>query len=256
MTGSAFAQAETEVTVTRLACGTAAPQADAARFSDTYAYDGLKVQLTVSCYLVKHGQDYLLWDAGLPTLGLSNQPNTSLVYLLAQLNLKPEQIKYLAISHYHADHTGQAPSFPHAILLIGKGDWDELTSPTPNEMAKPAPFTNWISGGAKFELVTADKDIFGDGTVVMLNTPGHTPGHHSLLLRLNEMGNVLISGDLAQFRENYASNGMPSFNTSRAATLASLDRFKKIAANLNATVIVQHDSRDIAKLPLFPLAAK
>jgi glyoxylase-like metal-dependent hydrolase (beta-lactamase superfamily II) len=179
-----------------------------------------------------------------------------LVYLLAQLNLNPEQIKYLAISHYHADHTGQAPSFAHSTLLIGKGDWDELTSASPNEMAKSDPFAIWLTGHAKLELVVGDKDIFGDGTVVMLNTPGHTPGHHSLLLRLREMGNVLISGDLVQFRENYEIDGMPSFNTSRADTLASLDRFKKIAANLKATVIMQHDARDIAKLPAFPMAAK
>ena len=70
------------------------------------------------------------------------------------------------------------------------------------------------------------------------------------------MGNVLITGDLAHFHENYDSNGVPTFNTDRAATLASLDRFKKIAANLKATVIIQHDVRDIDKLPVFPASAK
>lgn len=90
----------------------------------------------------------------------------------------------------------------------------------------------------------------------MLNTPGHTPGHHSLLVKLKDKGNVLISGDLAHFRENYASNGVPTFNTSRAETLASLDRFKQLAANLQATVIIQHDARDIDGLPPFPASAK
>jgi len=92
--------------------------------------------------------------------------------------------------------------------------------------------------------------------VVVLNTPGHTPGHHSLLVRLKDMAPVLITGDLAHFHENYEANGVPSFNTDRAQTLASLDRFKKIAANLHATVIIQHDARDIGKLPAFPVAAK
>ena len=86
--------------------------------------------------------------------------------------------------------------------------------------------------------------------------PGHTPGHHSLLVRLKEMGNVLITGDLAHFHENYEANGVPTFNTDRAASLASIDRFKKIATNLKATVIIQHDARDIGKLPAFPAAAK
>ena len=243
-----------EVSLTRLDCGNTLGPADMAQYSDTYAYENFKLQLTLSCYLIRHGDDYMLWDAGNPAT--SPTVKTSLVDQLAQLKLNPEQIKYLAISHYHADHTGQASSFPKSILLIGKGDWDVLTSATPTEMANTAPFANWISGVGTVEPVFADKDIFGDGTVVMLDTPGHTPGHHSLLVRLKEKGNVLISGDLVQFRENYQSNGMPPFNTSRAETLASLDRFKKIAANLKATVIIQHDARDIAKLPVFPAAAK
>jgi N-acyl homoserine lactone hydrolase len=67
---------------------------------------------------------------------------------------------------------------------------------------------------------------------------------------------VLSTGDLAHFRENYDSNGVPTFNTNRADTLASLDRFKQLAANLHATVIIQHDVRDIDKLPVFPASAK
>ena len=98
--------------------------------------------------------------------------------------------------------------------------------------------------------------MFGDGTVVMLDMPGHTPGHHSLLVKLKEKGNVLLTGDQAHFRENYESNGVPTFNFNRADTLASFDRFKQIAKNLNATVIIQHDPRDIDKLPAFPAAAK
>jgi glyoxylase-like metal-dependent hydrolase (beta-lactamase superfamily II) len=98
--------------------------------------------------------------------------------------------------------------------------------------------------------------VFGDGTVLMLNTPGHTPGHHSLMVKLPQTGNVLLTGDLAHFRENYENNGVPSFNTNRAETVASIDRFKKIAANLKATVIIQHDARDLSKLPAFPAAAK
>ena len=131
-----------------------------------------------------------------------------------------------------------------------------LTDPKSRRVANPAPFANWISGGGKVEPLPGDKDVFGDGTVVMLNMPGHTPGHHSLLVKLKEMGNVLITGDLAHFHENYDSNGVPTFNTDRAASLASLDRFKKIATNLKATVIIQHDARDIGKLPAFPASAK
>jgi glyoxylase-like metal-dependent hydrolase (beta-lactamase superfamily II) len=98
--------------------------------------------------------------------------------------------------------------------------------------------------------------VFDDGTVIMLTTPGHTPGHHALLVKLKETGNVLLSGDLAHFHENYETNGVPTFNTDRAETVASIDRVKKLAANLKATVIIQHDARDVGKLPVLPAAAK
>jgi N-acyl homoserine lactone hydrolase len=126
----------------------------------------------------------------------------------------------------------------------------------PPEMVNPAPFANWIKGEGKVEPVALDKDVFGDGSVIMLYTPGHTRGHHSLLGKLPQTGAVLLSGDLAHFRENYDTNGVPTFNTDRAQSLASLDRVKKIVAGTKATVIIQHQARDVDKLPVFPAAAK
>jgi N-acyl homoserine lactone hydrolase len=265
---SALAQgapaAPPEVTLTRLECGTSGAPVDVGartgaglRFSDTYDFEGLKVQLVFSCYLVKHGDDYMVWDAGFGKAAGPVAPKETIPELLAKLELKPESVKYVGISHYHGDHVGQVELFPKSTLLIGKGDWEALTDPAKKTgMANPATFTPFISGGSKVEPVAGDLDVFGDGTVTMLNTPGHTPGHHSLLVKLKEKGYVLLSGDLAHFHENYDTNGVPMFNTDHAVTLASLDRFKKIAANLKATVIIQHDARDVGKLPVFPAAAK
>ena len=253
----ASAQTAPAITLTRLDCGTSTSPTDVAgRFSDTYAWTELKIQLAFSCYLVRHGDDYLVWDTGNPAGTSPTAPKKSLVELLAQLKLTPAQIRYVAISHYHADHTGQVASFPQSMLLIGKGDWDAITSPKPAAGVNAPPFAHWVSGGGKVEPLPTDKDVFGDGTVLILNTPGHTPGHHGLLVKLKEKGNVLITGDLVHFRENYDGNGVPWFNASRADSLASIDRFKKLAANFKATVIIQHDARDVGKLPAFPAAAK
>ena len=145
---------------------------------------------------------------------------------------------------------------PNATLLIGEREWAALTAPKPMAGANVGAFTPWISGGSKVEPQAADKDVFGDGTVMILRTPGHTPGHQSLLVRLKEKGPVILSGDLVHFHENYENNGVPSFNYDRAETLASLDRIKQIEKNLKATVIIQHDPRDIDKLPAFPAAAR
>ena len=252
------AQVAPDVTLTRLAdCGTPqAPTEVNLRFSDTYAFDDLKVQFVFSCYLIKHGNNYMLWDTGHSMTAPNVAPKISVVDQLAKLGVKPEQIQYVGISHYHGDHTGQVASFPQATLLIGQGDWNAITAPKPAAGVNAPPFAHWISGGGKVEPLPADKDVFGDGTVIILNTPGHTPGHHSLLVKLREKGNFLITGDLVHFHENYNSNGVPWFNVSRADTLASIDRFKKLAQTFRATVIIQHDARDIGKLPAFPNGEK
>jgi len=251
----AFAQAP-DVTLTRIDCGTDAQPRDVGRFSDIFAHQSLKLQFTFSCYLIKRGNEYMVWDTGFMPGANPNAPKTSLVDYLAQLKVTPDQIKYVGISHYHGDHTGQLPAFPKAMLLIGQGDWDAVNASKPAQGVNAVAFAQWTTGGSKFEALTVDKDVFGDGSVVILRTPGHTPGHSSLLVRLKETGPVLLTGDLTHFRENYDTNGVPIFNTDRAQTIASLDRFKKIAEALKAMVIIQHDMRDIGKLPAFPSAAK
>src|SRR5947199_391216 len=115
-----------------------------------------------------------------------------------------------------------------ATLFVGKGDWDAITAPKPAQGVNAAAFTHWTELGGKVEPLTVDKDVFGDGSVVVLRTPGHTPGHSSLLVRLKEKGAVILTGDAAHFHENYDSNGVPAFNYDRAETIASLDRIKKI----------------------------
>jgi N-acyl homoserine lactone hydrolase len=250
---STFAQAP-EVTLTRLDCGNGFN--DARRFSDTFAYTDPKIPFTFSCYVIKHGSDYMVWDTGYLPGSTPNATNKPLGELLAQMNVKPDQVKYVGISHFHADHTGQLDTVPNATLLIGQKEWDALTAPKPMAGANVAGFKHWISGGGKVEPQAADKDVCGDGTVMILRTPGHTPGHQSLLVRLKEKGPVVLIGDAAHFHENYVSDGVPGFNYDRAETIASIERIKQIEKNLKATVIIQHDPRDIAKLPAFPNAAK
>mgnify|MGYP000954299812 CR=1 FL=1 len=248
-------QTPPELSLARLDCGTPV-QNLVARFNDTWAFTDHRVLFTFSCYLIQRGDEYMLWDTGHAMTAGAPAPKVSIVDQLAQMGVKPEQIKYVGISHYHADHTGQVASFPGATLLIGKGDWDSITASKPNPGTSVAPFAHWASGAGKLEALPGDKDVFGDGSVIILNTPGHTPGHHSLLVKLQGMGPVLITGDLSHFQENYAMNGVPGFNFHRGDTLASLDRFKTAAANLKATVIIQHDARDVAKLPAWPAVAK
>jgi len=250
--------APADIALWRLDCGSVAVS-DLDVFSDTYAYAGKTKTLTDSCYLIRHGGQYLLWDTGLPG-ALAGKSETDgpftasvkerIVDQLGRIGVRPEQVAYVGISHRHDDHTGQAADFPGATLLIGAGDLETLRKRTPN------PLAHWTGGGGKVEALAGDRDLFGDGSVVLLAMPGHTESHHSLLVRLPKAGPVLLSGDLYHFEENRRTRGVPSFNTDRAATLASMDRFEAIAARLKAKVIIQHEPADVAKLPAFPAAAQ
>jgi N-acyl homoserine lactone hydrolase len=256
---AASAQTAPEVSLARFDCGTSeAPTAVNQRYSDISAYGDLKAQIVFSCYLIRHGEEYLLWDTGLPPTAKAPNvaPKVSLVDYLAKIDVKPEQIKYVGISHYHGDHTGQLASFPKSTLLIGAREWDAISSPKPPEGVNITPFEGWIKGENKIEPQALDEDVFGDGSVIMLRTPGHTPGHSSLLVKLAQMGPVILSGDVAHIRENYDTDGVPPFNFDRAQSVASIERIKGIVKSQKATLIIQHDARDVEKLPVFPAFAK
>ena len=229
-------------------------------YSDSFLYPDRSMTFTDSCYLIRSGDRYMLWDTGLPgaLVGKQEENGTDRMSLqrsvtrqLAELGVRPEQINFVGISHYHYDHTGQAADFANSILLIDRRDWDVVN-------ARPdlsANFTPWISGGSTVQTVTYDHDVFGDGSVIMLKTSGHTPGHRSLLVRLADRGPILLSGDAVHFRENWVRKGVPGFNTSRAESLASMDRLEDIADQLGATLVIQHEPVDVTKLAPFPEAS-
>src|SRR5262245_38659439 len=129
----AAASAQTpEVTLTRIDCGTGAKPTNVnERFSDTFAYKDLNLVFTFSCYLIKHGDEYMVWDTGFTPGSNPNAPKVGIVERLKELKVTPDQVKYVGISHFHADHTSQLINFPKATLLIGKGDWDGVSSNPP-----------------------------------------------------------------------------------------------------------------------------
>jgi N-acyl homoserine lactone hydrolase len=246
----------------RLDCGEFTFSDYNAFFSDTSEYPSGPKNLVGSCYLIRHGDSFMLWDAGIPAATVGQPIQTpairatlraTIVDQLARINVRPEQVTIIGISHYHFDHTGQAASFPHARLIMGAGDLAALRGTEPG--VEREPLAPWLTGGGQVTEARGDHDVFGDGSVTVLNLPGHTPGHRGLLVRLAS-GPVLLSGDMYHFAEQVQRRGLPPFNTSRAETLASMDRFDRLGRNLRARVIIQHEPADVARLPAFPLAAR
>ncbi|HEU5284951.1 MAG TPA: N-acyl homoserine lactonase family protein, partial [Sphingomicrobium sp.] len=220
-----------QLSLTRLDCGSATIKDFDAFFSDRPGlYAKGPREITDSCYLIRHrspmGDRAMVWDTGFAA-GLKGRSQdmgelvarlgSTIAEQLARLGLKPGDVDIVGISHMHPDHTGQAAQFPNAALLIGKRDFEQTAG-------KDDPFGPWRGAGKAVTLVGADHDVFGDGSVTALHLPGHTPDHLALLVKLAS-GPVLLSGDLYHSTEARAKRGVPPFNTDRAQTLASMDRF-------------------------------
>jgi N-acyl homoserine lactone hydrolase len=97
-----------------------------------------------------------------------------------------------------------------------------------------------------------DHDVFGDGSVVILSTPGHTPGHQSLLVRLPKRGPVVLSGDLVHFQSNWDNRRVPSFNFDQAQSRQSLDKIAAVLAAEHAELWINHDSTQSAGIAHAP----
>lgn len=233
---------------------------DADVFADTGEYEGKPLALPTPCFLVQHGRDWVLWDTGLGDQ-LAALPNgvekfggrfsvrKTLESQLAQLGLKPEDVHYVGLSHLHFDHAGNIGLFAKSTFIIPASELAAARS-------RPTPFGVDPAQIAPLDQATVistdeDYDIFGDGTVTTLKTPGHTPGHRSLVVKLPKSGVVLITGDLYHTRQNYQKGLVPRIND-RPNTLSSMDRFARIKANMNARVVIQHAPEDYASMPAFP----
>ena len=232
-------------------------------FSDTDAYTGVEKTLSVSCFLIEHGEQKLLFDLGLPDAMAGNplvvpgqalHVERTLAAQLEELGIAPDDIDLIAVSHAHFDHAGNVDMFPNATLIIQSVEWDALFNGGGGAGPMDPSLFSEFADGENVRLVSGDHDVFGDGSVVTLFTPGHTPGHQALLVRLANAGPVILSGDWAHFTENRESRGVPDFNWNRADTLASMDRLEDLAANLGARIIIAHEPDDIATLPQFPAA--
>jgi len=215
---------------------------------------GKSQPMSENCYLIHHAQGWLLWDTGISD-AIAAMPNgqapadpraiywhlpKTLASQLEALKVKPADIKYLGISHSHPDHTGNAELFPQAMLLVQKAEYD-WPSPPGVERFKP---------GHPVTKLEGDHDIFGDGSATIISTPGHTPGHQSLLVKLPKTGAILLSGDAVHFKSNWDNRRVPSINADKDKTLASMQRIADVLAKEQAQLWINHDKaqRDTLKM--------
>jgi glyoxylase-like metal-dependent hydrolase (beta-lactamase superfamily II) len=160
---------------------------------------------------------------------LWHRPKT-LAAQLDQLGVKPADIKYVDVSHSHPDNIGNVDLFPQSMPLVQKAEYEGPTGSPPR--FKPELSVTKLEG---------DRDVFGDGSVTIIATPGHTAGHQSLLVKLAKTGPVLLSGDAVHFKDNWDNRRVPSINFSQEQTSASMQKIADIIAREKAQLWINHD---------------
>ena len=241
-----------------LDCGTIAIS-DLDAFSSAGDYAGQADEFTNTCYLINHPNGRLLWDLGLPSQLVGQPPFTQQIFTvsvdrsitdqLADLGVAPSELTYVSISHAHFDHIGQADQVRGATWLVNQTEYDYMFPADGSPPADPSLTANFALFQAMDKQIISDgHDVFGDGSVVIFQTPGHTPGHSSLQLTLPETGPVLLTGDLYHRTESRELGRVPRFNTSEENTLASMAAFEARAIDLGAKVVIQHEPADIEPL--------
>ena len=201
-------------------------------------------ELLVPCYLIEHPDGRLLWDGGLS----SDQVERPLVNQFADLGLSFDSLDYVAFSHMHFDHVGVANELESGVLLIQRPEYDAAFA---DETEVPAFEIALYQGLQRLErqLLDGDHDVFGDGSVIILSLPGHTPGHQALFVDLPETGPIVLSGDLYHFRESRSERIVPTFNVDREETLRSMDRLEAYLEQRQATLWIEHDLERYLETP-------
>jgi N-acyl homoserine lactone hydrolase len=226
--------------------------------------EGKPFEFSDSCYLIRHAKGWLLWESGVPD-AIADKPDGVVVgngmltlhlrktlrSQLYELGVAPADITYLGFSHFHGDHVGNANLFTAATLFIQRAEYDAAFGPDAAKFGFNAALYDKLRDVPTVKL-DGDYDIFGDGSVVIYSTPGHTPGHQSLLIRMPKTGPVLLSGDAVHFQENWENRRVPARNFNKEQSLASMQKLADILEREHAKLWINHDKANTDTLPHAP----
>jgi glyoxylase-like metal-dependent hydrolase (beta-lactamase superfamily II) len=217
-----------------------------------------------NCYLIRHAKGLMLWDSGmadsiadkpegLTVLGgmLTLKVSKTLASQMAGLGVSPGDVTHIAFSHFHGDHVGNANLFTSASFYIQQADYDVVFGDDAAKYGFNTAFYEKLRNNPTTKL-HGDHDVFDDGSVVILSTPGHTPGHQSLLVRLPKRGPVILSGDMVHFEENWIARRVPAKNFDHQQTVTSMERVAKILRREQAQLWINHDTKQSERIPHAP----
>jgi len=209
------------------------------------------------CFLIVHPRGTMMWDTGeIPDSAFQSGVSPAkqgaftvdrpLLPQLAALGYVPKDITYLALSHYHGDHVANASLFASSTWIVQQGDRDAIFAPRQDNGKKlggvgDPKYFEALATSKTMLLKGEDHDVFGDGAVTIKFTPGHTPGHQSLYLKLAKTGPVLLSGDLYHYPEEITYKRIPSFDFDKEQTAKSRAMIEDFVKKNKAQLWIQHD---------------
>jgi glyoxylase-like metal-dependent hydrolase (beta-lactamase superfamily II) len=232
-------------------CGTIAPM-DPTLFGLKPGEVSGEVSFVTPCYLVVHPKGSLIWDVvqvpdeRIPDDGteVSEQgplkAKHRLGTQLAAVGRRPKDITYIAMSHYHIDHTANANLFAGSAWIVQQAEYDSMFTESKTEIRAPETYKD-LKNAHRITLHDSDYDVFGDGTVIIKSAPGHTPGHQMLFLKLAKYGPLLLGGDLYHLPEERALDRVPGFDFDPAMTRVSRRKTEEFLRQSGAELWIQHD---------------
>jgi glyoxylase-like metal-dependent hydrolase (beta-lactamase superfamily II) len=170
---------------------------------------------------------------------------------VAAAGVEPSQVTYFALSHFHSDHTGNANEFANATWIVQKAERDYMFADSPQGIIQPGTYAALRDAKTKV-LNNEDFDVFGDGSVVVMATPGHTPGHQVVAVKLANRGTVVLAGDLYHYPEERTTGRVPTFEFDAEQSKVSRARIEKFVEDNDAQLWIEHDVATHAALPKSP----
>jgi glyoxylase-like metal-dependent hydrolase (beta-lactamase superfamily II) len=224
--------------------------------------DELKeVDFVNASYLIVHPRGTLMFDSGAvadrhfehgsPVVEGVVSATQPLLPQLATAGYAPQDITYFALSHFHSDHTANANEFASATWIVQKAERDFMFADAPQGIIAPATYAALRDADTKI-LDNEDFDVFGDGSVVIMATPGHTPGHQVVAVKLANRGTVVLGGDLYHYPEERTTGRIPTFELDAEQSKASRARIERYLAETGAELWIEHDLATHAALPRPP----
>ncbi|MEO8260359.1 MAG: N-acyl homoserine lactonase family protein [Acidobacteriota bacterium] len=232
------------------------------KIADPMALFGLKKEevaatdLADAAYLIVHPRGTLMWEAGLvpdSSIGANARPGAPTKRLkdaMAEVGYSPANITYFAISHGHGDHTANANDFQSSTWLVNKAEYDAMFAEKAPRFYTPATYSSLKTVKNKF--IDGDYDVFGDGTVVIKQTPGHTAGHQVLLVKLARTGTVALTGDLYHYPEEVNLRTVAPAQGDQEITLKSRDALQESLKKSGGAMWITHDLIGFSKLKKAP----